>query len=352
MTRVRRLGALAMVAALLAAIAVLAPTAAPRQGLLERDEWRHYQSRFISPEGRVVDTGNGGISHSEGQGYGMLLAVAYDDAAQFEQLWRWTESHLAVRDDHLFAWQWRPDAPTGEAVADRNSAADGDLLIAWALARAAERWHQQRYRAAARAIALDILGRLGHESGGRRILLPGPEGFVHDGVATVNLSYWIFPAFAELAQVAPSPAWQELAASGIALLREARFGPWRLPPDWLTLALPPRPSPRFPPTFGYNAIRIPLHLVWGGIEERALLEPFLAYAAAHAPAPPPAAVDLVSDQPSAEPLSPGGQAIVLLARRATGGEPAPLPALTDDLDYFASSLLLLAKLAHRERFAR
>jgi len=34
-----------------------------------------YQSKFISPEGRVIDDANGGISHSEGQGYGMLIAV-------------------------------------------------------------------------------------------------------------------------------------------------------------------------------------------------------------------------------------------------------------------------------------
>jgi endoglucanase len=347
----RGLAALVAVVTLLAAVAALAPSAAPRPGGLDPADWRLYQSRFISADGRVIDTGNGGISHSEGQGYGMLLAVAFDDPDQFARLWHWTERHLKVRDDQLFAWQWRPDAPTGEAVADRNSAADGDLLIAWALARAAQRWGQEPYRAAARAIARDVLEKLTREAAGRRILLPGPQGFVHDGVATVNLSYWIFPAFAELAPIVPSPAWQELAESGVALLSTARFGPWRLPPDWLTLAEPLRPSAKFPPVFGYNAIRIPLHLVWGGIDARELLGPFLDHAAAHAPAPP-ATVDLVSDQSSAEPLSAGGQAILALARSAAGGGRAALPALTDDLDYFASSLLLLAKLAQRERFAR
>jgi endoglucanase len=348
----RRLSALAAVVALLTAIVALAPAAAPRPAGLDPAEWRLYQSRFITADGRVVDTGNGGISHSEGQGYAMLLAVAFDDPAEFARLWRWTERNLQVRDDHLFAWQWRPDAQTGEEIADRNSASDGDLLIAWALARAALRWGEKGYRAAARAIAEDVLAKLTLATAGRRILLPGPAGFVHDDVATVNLSYWIFPAFAELTLIAPAPAWQELSESGVALLREARFGPWRLPPDWLTLNRPLRPSPRFPPMFGYNAIRIPLHLVWGGIDDPALLGPFLDYATAHAPAPPPAAVDLISDQTSAERLSAGGQAILTLARGAADGAAEPLPALTDDLDYFASSLLLLAKLAHRERFAR
>ena len=347
----RRLSAVAMVLALAAAIIAVAPSAAPPPERLDPAEWRLYQSRFITADGRVVDTGNGGVSHSEGQGYGMLLAVAYDDAAEFERLWRWTESRLQLRDDHLFAWRWRPDAPTGEEVADRNSAADGDLLIAWALARAARRWQEPSYRAAARAIAEDLLAKLSLEAGGQRLLLPGPAGFVHDGVATVNLSYWIFPAFRELAEVAPSPAWQQLDATGITLLEAARFGRWQLPPDWLTLAQPPRPSRRFPPVFGYNAIRIPLHLVWGGIDDVDLLRPFVDYAAAHEPAPP-ATLDLISGEASAERLSAGGRAILTLVRSAASGEPASLPSLKGDEDYFAASLLLLTKLAHTERFAR
>lgn len=345
----RRAQALAMLAALAAAIAALATSAAPRQQALDRAEWRLYQSRFITADGRVVDTGNGGVSHSEGQGYGMLLAVAYDDRSQFERLWRWTESHLQVRGDRLFAWRWQPDATTGEEVADRNSAADGDLLIAWALARAAARWQDPGHLAAARGIARDLLDRLTLEVGDRRVLLPGPEGFVHGSVATVNLSYWIFPALQELARVAPSPAWQELTTAGLELLREARFGTWQLPPDWLALTEPPRPSRRFPPLFGYNAIRIPLHLVWAGIDDAALLQPFLDFAAAH-DAAPPATVDLLGGQPGAEPLSPGGRAILGLARIAVSGERSPLPGLSEDMDYFASSLLLLAKLACAERF--
>ena len=38
--------------------------------------WRDYTSRHMTPEGAVIDDANEGISHSEGQGYGMVLAVA------------------------------------------------------------------------------------------------------------------------------------------------------------------------------------------------------------------------------------------------------------------------------------
>jgi endoglucanase len=99
--------------------------------LTDKAAWRDYKSRFISEQGRVIDTANGGISHSEGQGYGMLLAVAADDRAGFDALWGWTRANLMVRDDELIAWRWEPDKRP--AVADMNDAADGDLLVAWAL---------------------------------------------------------------------------------------------------------------------------------------------------------------------------------------------------------------------------
>jgi hypothetical protein len=41
--------------------------------------------------------------------------------------------------------------------------------------------------------------------------------------------------------------------------------------------------------------------------------------------------------------------VLTLTRIALGGEPAPLPRLQADMDYFSASLLLLAKLAYAER---
>ncbi|MGH7860175.1 MAG: glycosyl hydrolase family 8, partial [Candidatus Binatia bacterium] len=83
----------------------------------DRAEWLAYRERFVTPEGRVVDTGNGGISHSEGQGYAMFLAVSFGDRAAFERIWRWTKETLQVRADKLFAWKWEP-AESGGAVKD------------------------------------------------------------------------------------------------------------------------------------------------------------------------------------------------------------------------------------------
>ena len=57
--------------------------------LVERqlnDAWRMYVKRFVSPQGRVIDDANGDISHSEGQGYAMLIAARLKDRATFDRL--------------------------------------------------------------------------------------------------------------------------------------------------------------------------------------------------------------------------------------------------------------------------
>src|SRR5262249_45176384 len=87
---------------------------------VQSDLWASYKSLFVSADGRVVDTGNGRISHSEGQGYGMLLAESNADQATFSQIWNWTTQHLSRSEDHLFAWRWRPFF-NGGAIYDYNN---------------------------------------------------------------------------------------------------------------------------------------------------------------------------------------------------------------------------------------
>ena len=89
-----------------------------RSGVADGHGWRN---RFLAPEGRVVDTNQGGISNSEGQGYGLLLAQA------FELIVSWTASHLAIRQDALTAWRWDPHAGPDRSG---ETATDGDLFRA------------------------------------------------------------------------------------------------------------------------------------------------------------------------------------------------------------------------------
>lgn len=108
-------------------------------------EWAKYRDRFVTAEGRVLDTGNKEVSHTEGQGWAMLFAEAAGDRASFDKLWQWTRDNLQRRDNALFSWRFDP-ADGKAPVADPNDASDGDILIAWALIRAGNRWRNRNTR--------------------------------------------------------------------------------------------------------------------------------------------------------------------------------------------------------------
>ena len=318
---------------------------------LDRRNWDDYQSRFVSPEGRVIDTGNDGVSHSEGQGVAMLLAVAFDDRARFDQLWRWTQGHLQVRGDRLFAWRWSPR----DGVKDRNNASDGDILIAWALYRAAARWQQPLYRREADAVSGDIRSLLLRRTQHGLLLLPGAEGFVNEQGTVVNLSYWIFPAFRELAEITHAAEWAELEKSGLQLIDMARYGRWQLPPDWLQVGEQLAPAAAFAPRFSYDAVRIPLYLLWGGYTDAELLQPYVDFWGYFAGAPfVPAWTSLQDDSIDSYDAPPGFHAVMrLLADRVRRARvPTRRAAANPKEDYYSASLAMLVHMAQVERGVR
>ncbi|MBC7668174.1 MAG: hypothetical protein H7236_06890 [Gemmatimonadaceae bacterium] len=92
------------------------------------DGWAAFKAAYVLQDGRVVDPENGGVSHSEGQGWTMLLAEAHGDRQTFDRAWGWTQAHLAREKAPLLAWRYDPRATP--AVADENNAADGDIFVA------------------------------------------------------------------------------------------------------------------------------------------------------------------------------------------------------------------------------
>lgn len=318
--------------------------------LTDARAWSLFKRRFITAEGRVVDTGNGGISHSEGQGYGMLLAVAARDRDAFERLWGWTRANLMVRGDQLTAWRFEPD--TRPAVADMNNATDGDMLIAWALVEATELWRDPAHRIAARRMAVEIGRKLiVRRAGQAPLLLPGIRGFGAedrpDG-PVVNLSYWVFPALDRLPLAAPEHDWAGLARSGLALIA----GSQPLPADWTALGSgAPRPATGFPTTFGHNALRIPLYLVWAGLAEPDRHAAFLSSIGDRAGM---SVVDLASGNRTLLPER-GYAAIVALTACATGGRPLGASLQTpqpETEDYYPATLHLLVLVAAAMRHPR
>ena len=309
-------------------------------------DWETFKRGFLEADGRVVDTGQGRSSHSEGQGFAMLFAVHYGDRATFEQAWQWTQRNLQVRDDALMAWRWDPQ----RGVTDKNNAADGDILIAWALLRAGEKWQQPDYAAAGKRIAQDIRKKLMRKVAHGLVLMPGLEGFDKPEGMTINLSYWVYPALGELARADPAPEWEELARSGTTILQYSYFGRWRLPPDWLKLG--ERVSPAGPPPerFGYDAVRIPIYLLWSRKETDALMKPYRDFWGAFDGARVlPAWTNLMDDSVDSYGAQAGIRAVAQIVADYPRARADRLPALDPGQSYYSAVLLLLCKIALRER---
>jgi endoglucanase len=301
-------------------------------------DWTEFKQRFVLAEGRVVDIGNGGISHSEGQGVTMLLAVYYNDQKTFDRLWQWTQKSLQVRKDHLLAWRWT----TKQGVNDSNNATDGDLYVAWALLRAAEKWHVPAYKTAAEAMLTDVKRLLIKPSKWGPVILPGANGFEKPAGQIVNLSYWIFPALNDFRRHAPDPVWDQLGESGVAIIRESHFGKWQLPTDWVQLGNKVIPAPGFTAQFGYDAVRVPFFLMWGKRANPTLLAPFQAFWGYYQKTPYlPPTVSMDNDAVAPYGAAPG----ILNIADLTCRYPA-LPARPDypinTQDYYSATLLLLA----------
>lgn len=330
---------------LLCACQAIAPTISDSPPIAE---WEQFLRRHVHADGRIIDGGAGGISHSEGQGFGMLLAVHFRDRAAFDRLYKWTRKNLMVRDDGLIAWRW---SPQGE-VTDRNNATDGDIFVAWALMRAGARWDSQEYLDAGLALARAIKEKLIRKTPRGLLLLPGVEGFESNNTIMLNLSYWVFPAFAEFSKTERSPIWEELTQSGHKLLAEARFGRWGLPPNWLkhngSLSLPNDREPRF----GYDAIRIPLYLMWSGTNREAM-QSYRAFWTHFSGATFfPAWTNLKDDSVDSHDAPKGLRAIAATAAAMPDLNRNALPKMDDSQPYYSDVLLLLVGAMVWERTAR
>jgi endoglucanase len=342
-----------------ATVAAAAPPAAasphpasphlPALGPADRQAWQEFCAHFIRADGRVIDTGNHGISHSEGQGWGLLFAVSFDDRRRFDSILGWTLRNLRRDEDSLLRWRYDPRRP--DPVDDPNNATDGDLFVAWALWKAAWRWQDPRYAALARQMAQDMLNLLVAQAGPRMLLLPGVQGFETADSVVLNPSYYCFPALRELAQAVPSPVWAQLSDDGLQAIDAGRFGRWRLPPDWLIVGKRDgglAPAPGWPPRFSYDAIRIPLYLNWGGHQSGNAAQAFSAYCAATAPCTP-AWIDLRNDNVADYGWPQGMVAVANLAAWTVNRmKPYQAPSIRSIPDYYSSALILLSRIAASE----
>ncbi|KAA9008362.1 glycosyl hydrolase family 8 [Histidinibacterium aquaticum] len=230
-------------------------------GAAEPEVWGVWKDAFLDDSGRVLDDTQG-VSHSEGQGYGLLLAQAHGDRTAFEAIEAWTRVHLVVRGDALMAWRWRPGAGTP----DLQTATDGDLLRAWALLRAARDSGWEGHEAKALANARDLATHClvpDPRAPDEPLLSPfaDPEG--GGSAVLVNPSYYHTRAMRELGAAAGVPELVRAADHGETLLAEVAAKSWL--PDWLVVTgQGPAMAEGYSPAMGYDALRIPLYLAWSG----------------------------------------------------------------------------------------
>jgi endoglucanase len=306
--------------------------------------WEDFKARFVMPEGRVIDTGNNNVSHSEGQGYAMIMAVAFDDRQTFDKVWQWTDKTLARKDMRLFSWRYDPGPAQ---VTDTNNATDGDLLIAWALLRASNQWKVPEYGRVSAEIRSAIIAKLAIRAGGRTLLSPGLTGFVFSDSLMINPSYVVLPAMDAFAAADPKSPWLLLRDESLRMLKDSLFGELNLPTDWARVDTNGVlwTEPTKPPQFGFDAVRVPLYLCWSGRCSDQTLDGVRRWwtQTRGGGRKPPAWVDVRTGETASFPVSSGVDSIIRLT--LTGSSSG---ASTKGEDYYSSALIVLTEIASRE----
>ena len=299
--------------------------------------WSDYKSRFLMPDGRIVDTANKNVSHTEGQGFSMLLAVFNNDQKTFDRLWQWANNTLYRKDIGLYSWRYDPNSTP--KVADKNNASDGDTLMAWALLLAGDQWNNPRYTQASDKLQAALIKHTVIDYAGYKIMLPGISGFNQTSSVTLNPSYFLFPAWKAFYQHSHLKVWKDLDESGTALLGKMAFGDLRLPTDWVDMSADGsmKPSSRWPTRFSFDAVRIPLYLGWAH-PGSPNLAPFIQLWQKTPRDSTPAWVDVMTGTKAPYNMSPG-----LLAIRdfTMDNRSALSPNLAPKDDYYSSCLQLL-----------
>lgn len=158
----------------------------------EWPQWETFKSVYME-QGRVVDGSDERIiTTSEGQSYALFFALVANDPKTFDQVLKWTQSHLAGGDltARLPAWLWGRKENGQFGVLDSNPASDSDLWIAYSLVEAGRLWNNYYYQTLGHLIASRILREeTVNIAGVGTVLLPAPTGFDADSQYRVNPSY-------------------------------------------------------------------------------------------------------------------------------------------------------------------
>lgn len=312
---------------------------------IEPQEWAAFVARYVDGNGRVIDIEQNAISHSEGQSYGMLLAVMADDRAVFDSILHFTFMNMRHRRDALVSWSYDPREM--EPITDPNNATDADILIAYALLAAADKWQEPRYKSLADPMIADI-GRLLLDASGELVLVrPAAFGFdrsAHQDGPVVNLSYYVYGALLAFADIDDRYPFFRAWQSGLLMTERAVAVSGGYAPDWISMRSDRAglPAQDFKAKSSYDAVRIPLYMMLGGQVPTRYLKPFdRAWNIAGNMAP--VEFDLSAGRRIMDMRDSGYRAIAALTACAVRDQPLPADLLSfRPSTYFSSALHLLS----------
>lgn len=310
--------------------------------------WIVYKEQFIDTN-RILDADN--ISSSEGQGFALLFAVFSNDRKQFQDMWAWTKENMQ-REDRLFRQQVIPSQEgecDSQCVSAEPNASNGDIIIAWALLAAENKWDRQVFLVEGLRVLDAIKTKLIREQFGYQLILPSEKGVeLPDDRIQINLSYWVFPALNLFTEVTGDPLWAEVYQSGTSLMQSARFGDLNLPADWMVLSKDNASLQDANSTeFGENANRLPLYLILAQDYQADLMVPFLDFWSQETV---PATINLSTGEASEQSANGAMQAIKTVTEAKMKYEDTDavseviLPEVTAETDYDTATFILLSQL--------
>jgi endoglucanase len=323
--------------------------------------WTHFVDRFVQADGRVIDLTFEQKSTSEGQSYGLFLALVANRRDVFDTMLKWTSNNLAAGQlgDNLPAWLWGQRADGSWGVKDANPASDSDLWIAYSLLEAARIWNAPRYAETGRKVLRQI-ERLDVVSAGAAgaILLPGPFGFALDnGRYRLNPSYLPGFMFRYLTRTDPKGPWQQIWDGYMRMAPQLfRAG---VAPDTFVVDSAGKvwPDTEREPLGSYDAIRVYLWAGMTGQNDPDLVRMLGHYAAlTRTLGAPPEKVNPVTGVATKGGYSPTGYSGAMLPfLRASGDEPTlaklrrrvrsshTSPRAVDSTNYYDQVLILFGQ---------
>jgi endo-1,4-beta-D-glucanase Y len=218
----------------------------------EYANWKTKHTQTCSDGSAVVKKDEGSVV-SEGIGYGLLLAVNFDDRTLFDGLWKYYLGH----EDPNGLMNWSTGVCDAAGNNNAFAATDGDLDSAMALVQAAAHWPDGSYLTAAQTLTAAIAANETEVCDTRAILRPGDNfgGCSDMSSPRVNPSYFAPGYYRVFAAKFPDQAerWNALVSGSYELypIYQARMN--GLVPDWAKVD----GSDWYGASYSYDACRTP-----------------------------------------------------------------------------------------------